>query len=279
MNSSGGDDPALRVAPADQRLDAEQLSARQRADRLVEQEQLLGVDRGAQVGFQRRAALRLVHPRVVEHVTVLPGRLRGVERQVGVAQQRVGARVAAERHADARRHRDRLGAVAERHRLPQDLGQAVGEHARASASPAAQLAQHDELVAAETADRVLCPYGAPQPLRHGAEQQIARRVSQVVVDRLEVVDVDEQHAGEHPGVARRAREQLLGAVEHERAVGQARQRVVQSLVGELPVLLGELAQRTHPTRGERQHQQADRQAQEAPAEQHRERVPVGEDAA
>ena len=51
-----------------------------------------------------------------------------------------------------------------------------------------------------------------------------------------------------PGSRRATREQLLGAVEHQRAVGQARERVVQSLVGELTGLLDHQRERPPASR-------------------------------
>ena len=66
-------------------------------------------------------------------------------------------------------------------------------------------------------------------------------MSKVVVDVLEVIDVDEQRTGDDAWLACRPREELLGAVEHQRAVRKPGQPVVQSLMGELAVLLGELA--------------------------------------
>ena len=53
---------------------------------------------------------------------------------------------------------------------------------------------------------------------------------QVVVDVLEAVDVDEQRAGHPVRLACGAPEQLFGAVEHQRAVGQPGEHVVQRLV-------------------------------------------------
>ncbi len=78
---------------------------------------------------------------------------------------------------------------------------------------------------------------ALQPFADDPQQLVAGRVPEVVVDVLEAVDVDEQRPGDDPRLARGAREHLLGAVEHERAVGQPGEGVVQGLVGELARLL------------------------------------------
>ena len=61
---------------------------------------------------------------------------------------------------------------------------------------------------------------------------VADLVPEVVVDRLEAVEVDEQQ-GNHAATAMQARERLAGAVHQQAAVGQLRQRVVQRLVLEV----------------------------------------------
>ena len=67
-----------------------------------------------------------------------------------------------------------------------------------------------------------------------------------VVDQLEVVDVDEQHADEPVG-APLARERVAAAVVEERAVRQLRERVVKSAVAELIL---ELLARADVARGQ-----------------------------
>ena len=82
------------------------------------------------------------------------------------------------------------------------------------------------------------PHGAAQPVRHLLQDGVARSMSEAVVDRLEVVEVDEDDADGRllPG---RAGERVLYAVCEERPVGQARDGIVERLVGEL--ILEELA--------------------------------------
>ena len=73
----------------------------------------------------------------------------------------------------------------------------------------------------------------------GFDQQfVADRVADAVVDQLEAVQVEEQHRERAPvvGSAARALDRRGQAFEQLRAVGQAGQRVVLRLVGEL--LLG-----------------------------------------
>ena len=92
--------------------------------------------------------------------------------------------------------------------------------------------QHGELVAAEPRHRVRRTDGGRQPLRHLPQHAIAGRVAQAVVDRLEVVQVDEHHRHRRCR-SLRADERVLDAVREERAVGEVRDRIVERLVGEL----------------------------------------------
>ncbi len=283
----GSHDPAVREMPADQRLDPNHLGALELVDRLIEELELSAriLNRGAQVGFQLGPVFFAhAHARVVEHETVLAGGLGGVEGEVGVAQQRVGVGVGTDRDPDADRTRGDLAPVVELDRLAQDLGEAVGEQVQRRLA-VSQFAQHDELVAAEPADRVPLADRPPQPFSDGPQQLIPGRVAVVVVDVLEAVDVDEQGSGDGTQLGCRALDQLFGPVQDQRAVGEPGERVVQRLVGELAVLLRQLVgllvherQRAPAAGREHQHQQADDDAQEDAAEQHRERVRVGEDA-
>ena len=67
------------------------------------------------------------------------------------------------------------------------------------------LAHDDELVAADAGHHVAAPDGVGEPLADGAQQLVARGVAVVVVDRLEAVEVDEQH-GHLLLASRRARD-------------------------------------------------------------------------
>jgi hypothetical protein len=82
-------------------------------------------------------------------------------------------------------------------------------------------------------------------------------VSERVVDVLEAVHVHVQRRRQGAGGARDARQHLLGAVEYQRAVGQAGERIVQRLVGELACLLAHERQRAGAPGGEQRDQQAE----------------------
>ena len=92
--------------------------------------------------------------------------------------------------------------------------------------------QEEELVAALPGDRVGLADGRAEPLGDGAQQLVARRVAEVVVDELEVVEVDEEDRDVRAG-APRPREGEVEVLGEHRAVRQAGERVVEGEVREL----------------------------------------------
>ena len=96
--------------------------------------------------------------------------------------------------------------------------------------------EHGELVAAQARREVAGLQRAEQAPGDGLQQLVADRVAERVVDRLEVVEVQE----EDRVVAPARGEQLAEPVEEERAVGQPGQRVVEGLVLEAALQLAQL---------------------------------------
>ena len=141
------------------------------------------------------------------------------------------ARGDADREADVERllagrdrHHERLErALGDLHGAP--LGILVADH------------EHGELVAAEPGDDVVAADRVHEPGRDAAQQLVADRVPERVVDALEVVEVDEHHRDLALGVAL---ERLAHALAEQRAVGQPGQRVVVGLVLELVLEVAQL---------------------------------------
>jgi hypothetical protein len=175
----------------------------------------------------------LVHRRLEDAVTPLAVALRHVHRDVGVSQQlgRVGyvGLAVDEADTDAGAREDLFGLDLRRdlERL-QNPGGGVGGLGRVRCS----LEQDGELVPAETRDSVGRPDGDQKPLRDLLQNPVARLVAEAVVDRLEVVQVDEQHRNVGKA-ALCAHQSVLHAVREEGAVGEARDRVVKCLVRQL----------------------------------------------
>ena len=120
---------------------------------------------------------------------------------------------------------------------------------RAATSPPTPAIMHGELVAAEAGDHVAGAQHAAQALGDDLEQAVAGAVAERVVDDLEVVEVDEQHRDLER--LRRRRSASLQALQEERAVRQAGERVVVGLVVELA--LDALALGDVEARGETQY--------------------------
>ena len=90
------------------------------------------------------------------------------------------------------------------------VGDPLGARERAGV-----LQQHGELVAAEARRGVGVARARDEALGDRAQQLVARRVADAVVDGLEAVEVDEQHR-EVAAAAGAALERVLEAVEEER---------------------------------------------------------------
>jgi hypothetical protein len=257
QQASGG------VAPAQQRLRTDDPAAVQLDDGLVEQDELVALQGVLEVGFEGEPLHGVVaHGRLEQPPAVGALTFGVVHRDVGVAQQVLGELVAglrlrrADRDADAGPHRQ-LPA------LDQDrLGQAVqhalgdGDGLRRHREP---VEQDHELVPAEPGDQVARADAVEQALGDHHEQPVAGVVAERVVDRLEAVEVEQEH-GEPAGgrLAGPGHGPFQPRREH-RAVRQPGERVMERLMGQLApaaVALGqELAQA--PAHDQREQQAGD----------------------
>ena len=230
------------MVPADQRLEPANFLARGADDRLVDDRHFAAVDRLAKVVLERLAIGRLaVHRLFVEAMHAATGGLGGVKREIGVADQSVGAGPAriADRNADRRADRDlvALDHIGARHLLDQRLGERFEQPGFGGAGK-----HRLELVAAKPPDLAMIAHHQLQPLGNLAKQGVADRMAKRVVDVLEPIEIDqEQGAALLPdgGIAQRFVERLA----HHRAVGQAGQRIEPREAGDLllrPALLGQV---------------------------------------
>src|ERR1700687_1438508 len=89
--------------------------------------------------------------------------------------------------------------------------------------------QHRELFSPEPGYGVGRPKDAAQARRDLLQETVTAVVTERVVDVLEAIEVEQQHA-EHLLVAARSEQRLAESVAEQAAVGQSGQRVVQSLV-------------------------------------------------
>ena len=219
------DRAALRVAPAQQGLEAVEPAVLQIEDRLVDEGQLLLCQGRAQVGLQQRPLVDLGLHRILEDaVGAAPGFLGAVEGEVGLAEQLVRRDPVVLRRGDAdahAHHHDPSGQAVGR---ADHLDDALGQELRL-VRLVERAVQHGELVAAQPRHDLRGAQAALQALPHQLQQRIARRMAKRVVHQLELVEVEAEHGhlvAPRPQVLQR----LLHLAAKEMPVGQAREHVV-----------------------------------------------------
>ncbi len=237
---------ALRMRPAHQRLDADQL-ALQVDLRLVVQQQLAGVDGGAQVGLQRGArGDHGLHFGLEEAHPVAAGDLGLRQRDVGVLEHVLDGllRIGEQRDADAGGTVVRR--VVEHARLGDGVEQALRQRRRLAlrlGGGQRQLGdQEAELVGADPR----CPLALVQAGRDALGDRLQPAVADVmaagVVERLEAVKVEHQQRtlAAAPGTLD---QRFAQAVEQLLAVGQVGERIEPGELVDLrqqQVLLGDV---------------------------------------
>ena len=257
------DQAARGVVPAQQRLGADDRAGRRFIFGLVVQHELAALLRQPQVVQQLDLFVRVgVHRRLEEAVAGAAQALGVIHGGVGVGQQRVGVLAVVGIDGDAHAGCHQHFVAVDRHGPRDGVDQAVG-HA-GGVGRFAHFAQDDEFVAAQSRNGVLGAQSLADALRQVDEQRVAGMVAVGVVDRLETVQVEEQHreialapAGAFDG--------LLHAVFEQNAVGQLGERVVQ---GQLHQFFVGFGQRRRQGRGASfqpvvQHRHDQRDAQHA----------------
>jgi hypothetical protein len=218
------------MGPAHERLGAEEIARRQVHERLVLDPELVALQCRAQAGVQGEAPARgVVQTHMEPGGAALAVRFGLVEREVGVAHQLGDGRGMVLRAGDPDAGVD--GQV--------DPSEAVRRTQRAQDPIRHLLArvvvggveQDGEFVAAEPGHRVAPAHRVLQPGGDLAQEGVTRGMAERVVDRLEVVEVDGQH-GERRSRPARPAQGMLEAVGEQGAIGQARERIVEGLMGE-----------------------------------------------
>ena len=220
----GPEQPTLGVQPAGQRFEADDVAGRQLDDRLVVRNKLAAVDSSPQLGRRAQGErCRLLQTFGIRLDTVTAPELGPVHRPVGVTQQVGGSSAigGVDRKADAGgdEELDALDVDRFANRHPQPLGNVP----RIERAIGPSLQNDDELVASEASQQRSVADGAADPLGQHRQQTIADAVPKAVVDRLEVVEVDEQQ-GDRPD--RRGGQDLVDSGQQLGAVGQPGEIVV-----------------------------------------------------
>ena len=199
----------------------------------------------AQILLQRAAFFGIgMEGGVVEMVHAAAAILGGIEREIGVTDDRLAGDAIAGGERDAHRRPDHHPAALYRIGLREGGDNARGEIGEiAMPHPAGQ--DHLELVATEAADLTYRIHRAGEALRHLPQQRIAHRMAHGVVDLLEAVEIDQEHgAGAVLGIG--GGEDFFEREAHLEAVGEAGERIVMreargGLLG--AELLGEIVAR------------------------------------
>ncbi len=238
MNSPGRIfSPRRGIAPAHERFEAREAAVVQAHDGLVLDAEFFVLDRGAQIAGERETARGLVmHVMVEEGVPAAAERLRVVHRGVGVAQHLFDALLGRLDHRDPDRRRRVHRAAFHQHRGDERVLDRL-DRVLDLAQIAPVREEQRELVAADARDEVVRADGRAHALADRHEQRVARHVAERVVDRLELVEVDEEHGVDAVGIRARVLQRGGETFLEERPVGQAGQRVVRGLVAQ-PRLVG-----------------------------------------
>ena len=126
MKSSGCTHAALGVAPADERLDADDLLRRGGDQRLVLEEELVALERPVQLGLQREAVGLLLVEAGMEELPAGASSVRGpAHRRLGVAQQLGGGGAVGGVEGDSQAEREEELALVELERVADRAQEAV----------------------------------------------------------------------------------------------------------------------------------------------------------
>src|SRR5580765_2705551 len=231
-----GRDHALAwMPPPDERFQPVDFVAVQVDDRLVVDEQLAALGRSAQrAGEGERKRSRGFRWRGVKADGVSSLRLCPVHRVVGIAQQLPDIGAVGWKRTDTDAHRRKQLPVVRGERHLETPLQAVRHQGQFPGKIGFDY--RDELVAAQTAQRVAAAERRRQPGRQLRQHAVAGGMAEFVVDLFEVVDVYKEDADD--GAGARSTPQRLAEMLHQQAtVGQERQAVVVREVTDMELRL------------------------------------------
>ena len=226
----GCDQAKLRMIPSEERLRAVDRTGLEHHDGLVVKHELFLGQGAGHVGLQLQEVKRGAGKRGVElHIAGLASRFGDIHRDIGVADQFLRRLLARYQSGDpdAGVDGDLLTADAERgDELPGD----PLRHPGSDLFILHVLEQHREFIAAEPSDGVAWSQRRADARPNRSQQLVADVVAQRVVNRLEVVEVEEEHRD--PALTITVKRVIQ--VDPERgSVRQVRHRVVERLMREL----------------------------------------------
>ena len=236
---------ALRMRPAHQRLAAGNRAGAEPDQRLIMRPQHFMLQRLPQLELDLAAGLGArVHAGLEERIAAARFHLGLGERHIGAHEQLVGFVAVARRHRNADAGADHHRMAIDQKRLADRMQQSLGQQHDILGALDAAL-QHRELIGVQPADHVVVAQRRTQPAGNAAQQLVADRVTEAVIDRLEIVDAEEMHrdlAVAAPGVRQHVIEPLAQRI----AVRQPGEAVVLRHEGEPhlgALALGDIHQR------------------------------------
>src|SRR5690606_25530088 len=225
--------PAARMPPAHERLQPRHTARIEGDHRLVVHRELAPLDRIPQVGLELDLRERTtVHLEVEDLVVRAARRLRPVHRGVRITQHVVRCVVAARAERDPDADRDLHVAALDGERRLQGFQDALG-HTRRITRVVDRIDDDRELVPAEPRNRVVLAQAVLQPARDRLQQLVSRGVAKRVIDKLETVQVEEQHRETVPRPPAHVAQHALEPVHEQEPVRQAGQNIMEGTVNEL----------------------------------------------
>ena len=183
----------LLIFPADQCFGSDDAAVPQVDLRLVDQMELIIVGGATQVRLHAQPLLLRLRQRRRERLpAVADASLAVVHRGVGVLDQHLRLVAVVRRSRDADTRGDGEFLVLETEAVAECIQDHVGD-ALGALRVVAEVADHQELIAAESRDQPFSAHCMADPSRGRDQQFVAGAVTEHVVDHLEAVQVDVQH--------------------------------------------------------------------------------------
>src|SRR5690242_15146338 len=206
---------ALGMLPAQQGLDGDDAPRIKRHDGLIVKPELISLERAPQIRLETQTSHGLfVHARVEYLESGASLLFRAVERQVRAAKQMLRMIIRLAVHGDAQTHRRECLVLADANRGLERRLQSLGNASRVTRLTYV-LEQERKFVATEAREHIERPKATREAPRHFEQQLVSGDVAKAVVDRLEIVEIEEQHAEALVRIATRALDRDSHALDEE----------------------------------------------------------------